>query len=241
MAAPVVEGAGLSRRFAAVTALADLDLEVHAGESLTIFGPNGAGKTTLIKILSAILRPTRGTLRLFGAPAGRPLQSRRVGLVSHGSSLYGDLTALENLAFYGRLFGVESPEARIAELLAEVELSAWKDRRVRTFSRGMEQRLALARAFLHDPDLLLLDEPYTGLDPRAAEQLQQILSRFHRRRRTIVLTTHDIGRGLEVCDRAAILAAGRLVWHSGRFVPGPQEMAKIYDREVAAASARSGH
>ena len=99
----------------------------------------------------------------------------------------------------------------------------------------MEQRLALARAFLHDPDLLLLDEPYTGLDPQVVAHLQEILIRFHRRGKAIVLTTHDIGRGLEVCDRAAILRGGRLVWHSGRFVPGAQEMARIYDRQASGA------
>jgi ABC-type multidrug transport system ATPase subunit len=116
-----------------------------------------------------------------------------------------------------------------------VEIEAWRERPVKSFSRGMEQRLALARAFLHDPDLLLLDEPYSGLDPRAGDHLQEILQRFHRRGKTIVLTTHDIGRGLEVCDRAAILRDGRMVWQSGRFVPGLQEMARIYDRQASAS------
>jgi ABC-type multidrug transport system ATPase subunit len=118
-------------------------------------------------------------------------------------------------------------------MLDEVGLGRWRDRPVRSFSSGMEQRLALARAFLHDPDLLLLDEPYTGLDPQAVAHLQEILVRFHGRGKTIVLTTHDIGHGLEVCDRAAILTGGRLAWHSGRFVPGPLEMARIYEREVS--------
>jgi heme exporter protein A len=98
----------------------------------------------------------------------------------------------------------------------------------------MEQRLALARAFLHDPDLVLLDEPYSGLDPQAIAHLQEILARIHRRGKTIVLTTHDIGHGVEICDHAAILSGGRLVWHSGRFVPGPSEMTAIYERQVGA-------
>jgi len=229
----VVEAVGLGRQFASLRALHGLDLEVHGGESIAIFGPNGAGKTTLIKLLATVLKPTEGKLRLFGSERPEPSVRRRIGVVSHGSFLYGELTAVENLRFYARLFSVTDAERRISEMLAEVGLDTRKDRPVRTFSSGMEQRLALARAFLHDPDLLLLDEPYTGLDPQAVAHLQEILVRFHRRGKTIVLTTHDIGHGLEVCDRAAILAAGRLGWHSGRFVPGPLEMARIYEREVS--------
>ena len=236
MAESVVAAVRLGRAFGAQRALSDLDLEIHAGESLTIFGPNGAGKTTLVKLLGTVLQPTAGTLRLFGQDAVNkpsPAARRRIGVVSHASFLYGDLTAVENLRFYAKLFAVANPESRIDEMLAEVGLAAWRERPLRSFSSGMAQRLALARAFLHDPELLLLDEPYTGLDPQAVAHLQEILIRFHGRGRTIVLTTHDIARGLEVCDRAAILAGGRLVWHSGRFVPGAQEMARIYEREVS--------
>jgi heme exporter protein A len=233
MAASVVEAVRLGRRFGSVSALADLDLTVHAGESLTMFGPNGAGKTTLVKLLATVLRPTAGSLRLFGEGGASRSARRRIGVVSHGSFLYGALTAAENLRFYARLFAVADAEARIDEMLGEVGLGAWRERPLASFSSGMAQRLALARAFLHDPDLLLLDEPYTGLDPQAVAHLQEILLRFHRRGKTIVLTTHDIAHGLEVCDRAAILAGGRLVWHSGRFVPGTQEMARIYERQVA--------
>jgi heme exporter protein A len=235
MAESVVEARGLGKRFVSVRALSDVDLDVHAGESLAIFGPNGAGKTTLIKLFSTILEPSSGRLRVFGEERPRPEVRRRIGLVSHGSFLYGDLTAEENLRFYAGLYGVAADPARIGVLLAEVGLEAWRGRPLKTFSRGMEQRLALARAFLHDPELLLLDEPYSGLDPRAVAHLQEILLRFHRRGKAIVLTTHDIGRGLEVCDRASILRGGRLVWHSGRFVPGPQEMARIYERQTSGA------
>ena len=235
MAELVVEAVGLSRRYGSLGALTDLDFEIRAGESLAIFGPNGAGKTTLVKLLAAVLRPTSGRLRLFGEERPGPELRRRIGLVSHGSFLYGELTAAENLRFYAALYGIADAEARVAAMLAEVEVEAWQERPVKSFSRGMEQRLALARAFLHDPDLLLLDEPYSGLDPRAGDHLQQILLRFHRRGKTIVLTTHDIGRGLEVCDRAAMLRGGRMVWHSGRFVPGPQEMARIYEQQASAS------
>jgi heme exporter protein A len=235
MAESVVEARGLGKRFSSIRALSDVDLEVRSGESLTIFGPNGAGKTTLIKLFSTILEPSAGRLRLFGEEHPPPTIRRRIGLVSHGSFLYGDLTAEENLRFYAGLYGVGANRSRIAELLSEVGLEAWRGRRLKTFSRGMEQRLALARAFLHDPELLLLDEPYSGLDPQAVGHLQEILVRFHSRGKAIVLTTHDIGRGLEVCDRAAILRGGRVVWHSGRFVPGPQEMARIYERQAIGA------
>jgi heme exporter protein A len=230
---PVVEAVGLGRRFASVRALDRLDLQIHSGESLTIFGPNGAGKTTLVKLLATVLRPSEGALRLFGEDRPGTALRQRIGVVSHGSFLYGDLTAHENLAFYARLFRIAGASARIAEMLDEVGLAGWRDRPLRTFSSGMQQRLALARAFLHDPDLLLLDEPYTGLDPQAVAHLQEILIRFHRRGKTLLLTTHDIRHGLEVCDRAAILCAGRLTWHSGRFVPGAAEMTRIYEREVA--------
>jgi heme exporter protein A len=235
MAEPVVEAEGLGRRYGSLRALVDLELALCAGESLAIFGPNGSGKTTLIKLLATLLRPTSGRLRIFGEERPGPELRRRIGLVSHGSFLYGDLTAAENLRFYASLYRVADVETRVAAMLAEVEVEAWRERPVKSFSRGMEQRLALARAFLHDPDLLLLDEPYSGLDPRAGDHLQEILQRFHARGKTIVLTTHDIGRGLEVCDRAAILRGGRLVWQSGRFVPGLQEMARIYDRQASAS------
>ena len=232
MADVVVEGVGLGRQYATVRALRGLDLEIRRGESVTIFGPNGAGKTTLVRLLATLLRPTEGRLALFGDASPGAAVRRRIGLVSHGSFLYGDLTALENLLFYAELFSIPDPRQRADEALDEVGLRDFAGRPVRAFSRGMEQRLALARAFLHDPDLYLLDEPYSGLDPQAVSRLQEILVRLHRRGKTVVLTTHDVARGLEVCDRALILAGGRLVWHSGRLVPGAQEMTRIYEREV---------
>ena len=232
MSVPIVEGRRLGHRFGPAWALRELDVLVRRGESLAIFGPNGAGKTTLLKLLSGVLRPTEGTLAVFGQTTPTTALRRRIGLVSHGSFLYPDLTARENLAFYAALFEVAERERRIDEMLAAVELEPWASRPVRTFSRGMEQRLALARAFLHRPDLLLLDEPYSGLDPQAVARLQAILARAHADGQTIVLTTHDIENGLEVCDHAAILHGGRMAWASGRFLPGPREMARIYHREV---------
>jgi heme exporter protein A len=228
----VVEARGVGRRFGPVCALAGLDVTIRRGESLAVFGPNGAGKTTFLKLLSGVLRPTEGTLAIFGESRSSAAVRRRIGLVGHGSFLYPDLSARENLAFYAALFGVADRERRIDEMLAAVDLEPWASRPVRTFSRGMEQRLALARAFLHRPQLLLLDEPYSGLDPQAVRRLQAILSRAHADGQTIVLTTHDIEHGLEVCDHAAILHRGAMAWVSGRFLPGPNEMARIYHREV---------
>lgn len=228
----MVEAIGLGRRFGSLRALRDLDLRIQPGGALAVFGPNGAGKTTLMRLLSTAIRQTEGTLRLFGQPEASGEVRKRIGLLSHGTFLYGDLTGVENLRFFGALFQVQRIDAQIAEGLARVGLTEWQDRPVRTYSQGMKQRLALARAFLHDPDLLLLDEPYSGLDPHAVRHLQTILAAVHRRGKTIVLTTHDLEHGLEICDQAAILAGGRLVWHSDRFVPGPREMAQIYERQV---------
>jgi heme exporter protein A len=228
----VIDATGLGKSFGAVHALQDLDLQVRGGESVAIFGRNGAGKTTLMRILAGLLLPTRGQLRIFGQAASVPSTRREVGLVNHGSCLYRDLTAGENLEFYGRLFGLADLAQRVEQVLIDVDLQPWRDRAVRTFSRGMEQRLALARAFLHEPSLLLLDEPYSGLDPQAAVRLQEILMTRHAAGSTIVLTTHDLARGLEVCDHAILLESGLEVWHSGRFVPGVQEMTRIYEREI---------
>ena len=228
----VVVGRALGKSFGPVHALRSLDLRIRRGESVTVFGPNGAGKTTLVRILAGLVAPSRGELRLFGcSPRAREVRGR-VGLVTHGSCLYAELSARENLRFYGKLFGVGDLEHRIQEVLEEVDLGAWADRAVRTYSRGMEQRLALARAFVHEPELLLLDEPFSGLDPQAAERLQRILFARHSRGTTIFLTTHDIPRGLEVCDHVLLLSGGREVWHSDAYVPGIEEMTRIYAKTV---------
>jgi len=216
---PPLRAEGVVRGFGGVRVLTGVDLTVEAGEVVVLLGPNGAGKTTLLRILALLLAPTGGRLVLFGTDAARAPAAlrRRIGYAGHEISCYPDLSGAENLAFYAQLFGVAEPAARIARLLAWAGLDGVGRRPVRTFSRGMSQRLALARALLHEPDLLLLDEPFSGLDPDAVERLQQQLLELRAAGHSIVLATHDVDRAVPVASRLAILHRGRIAWaHEGR-------------------------
>ena len=206
-----VEAHGLVKQFGNRRGLDGVDLEVPAGAFLSVFGPNGAGKTTLLRMLALLSRPTRGSLRLLGVDALEDADAlrSRVGLISHTSMLYGDLTARENLEFFSSLYGAPD-RARIDELLRLVELDHRRNDCVRTFSRGMQQRLSIARALINDPELVLLDEPYSGLDPHAAELFDGLIARV-RARRTFIMVSHDLDRGFELCTHALILARGRVV------------------------------
>jgi heme exporter protein A len=214
----MIEVRGLVKFFGAKVALDGVDLDVGEGEFLTLVGPNGAGKTTLIRVLSTLTKPTEGSVRVAGYDLGGQGTEvrRRVGLASHQTLLYGDLSAEENLRFYGRMYEVPDLEQRIASLLQRVGLEHRRHDLVRTFSRGMQQRLSIARALLHDPAILLLDEPYTGLDQQAAEVLREVLADLVGRSRTVLMTTHNLERGLELCDRAAILFNGRIVHQASK-------------------------
>ncbi len=209
---PILSASGLTRRFGARVALAGVDLEVRRGESVAIFGPNGAGKTTLLRLLSSGLRPHAGTIEFDGRPVtgGDPALRGRFGLLSHQTFLYDDLTAKENLVFYGRLHGVPDPDARAEALLHEVGLARRALDPVRAFSRGMQQRLALARALVHAPELLFLDEPLSGLVPRAAASLRGSLRGYVEAGGTLLLTTHDVDEGLRLCGRWIFLSRGRV-------------------------------
>jgi heme exporter protein A len=213
-----VEVRGLVKSFGSKVALEGVDLDVAEGEVLTLVGPNGAGKTTFIRVLATLTRPTQGSVRVAGYDlAGQGTEvRRRIGLASHQTLLYGDLSAEENLRFYGRMYEVPDLEARITALLQRVGLEHRRRDLVRTFSRGMQQRLSLARALLHDPAILLLDEPYTGLDQQAAGVLREVLVALVGRSRTVLMTTHNLERGLEFCDRAAILVNGRIVYQADK-------------------------
>lgn len=195
-------------------ALCDVTLTVKAGTFLTFFGPNGSGKSTLLQILARLTVPTSGRINLFGANAdaqGEEIR-KRIGFLSHTSFLYPSLTAVENLTFYAKMFGIAPVENRIEVVLHDVDLSARQHDLVRTFSRGMQQRLALARALLHHPELLLLDEPYAGLDGAGVKLLQRMLAALHVEGRTILVTTHQHEIGLQQCDQAAVLVQGRLIY-----------------------------
>jgi heme exporter protein A len=214
----MIQVRNLSKSFGSRAALAAVDLSIGAGEFVTLMGPNGAGKTTLLRILATLARPTSGTVRIAGLdPTRDGTQVRqRIGFLSHRTLLYEDLTAEQNLRFYARMYGLDDGPARVQDLLQRVGLATRHHDLVRTFSRGMQQRLALARAVLHRPQVLLLDEPYTGLDPLAAQVLTGLLTELTGEGCTTLLTTHDLGRGLEVGRRVVVLARGRLVYDERR-------------------------
>ncbi|RLC98640.1 MAG: heme ABC exporter ATP-binding protein CcmA [Chloroflexi bacterium] len=216
---PMIRVRGLEKTFGNTVALCGVDLDVAGGEFLIVVGPNGAGKTTLIRVLATLSRPTAGEVRIGGLDTVHDAVAirRRLGMVSHQPLLYEDLTAAENLAFYGRMYDVPNLPRRIKELLDQVGLIARGDDAVRTFSRGMQQRLAIARALLHDPPLLLMDEPFTGLDQQAAAMLSRVLESVGTSgARTVVMTTHDLERGLAMGDRLVILARGQIVYQARR-------------------------
>ncbi len=206
-----LEAIGLVRNFGGLRAVDGVSFQLQPGELLTVFGPNGAGKTTLLRMLAGVMRPNSGHVRVAGAPADVASRDwrHRVGIVSHQSLLYGRLTITENLMFYGRLFGLTDLKTRIPERLESMGLSDRAGTLVRELSRGLKQRVALARALLHDPEVVLLDEPYTGLDPYASAVLHEQLAALKGGLRTVVLVTHNLKQGLELADRVAIQVRGR--------------------------------
>jgi heme exporter protein A len=200
----------LVKRFGPKTILRNLTLQVAPGEFVAILGPNGAGKTTLLRILSSLSRPSFGEVWIAGyrLPDQAAVVRRRLGVVSHLPLLYGDLTAEENLIFYGRMYGLARLENRVKEVLDLVDLSARRRDLVRTFSRGMQQRLAIGRAVLHDPEVMLFDEPHTGLDQDASEMLDTVLHQVAARGRTVVMTSHDLARVSDLASRFDVLSKG---------------------------------
>lgn len=209
--AAVVRAEGLVKAFGDRKALGGVSFELPAGSFLSIFGPNGAGKTTLLRILSTLSRPSAGKLSVLGIDAlENPGDLRaRIGLISHKPMVYGDLSASENLEFFARLYGTPD-KGRIRELLQLVELDHRRNDAARTFSRGMTQRLSIARALVNDPDLVLLDEPYSGLDPHAMQLFDELIERV-RDGRTFVMVSHDLDKGLSLCTHALVLARGKVV------------------------------
>ena len=213
MIEPAIAATDLSRRFGQIQALRGVDLRLEPGERLALFGANGAGKTTLLRILGLGLAPDSGSLSIDGMDGKRDaFQARaRIGWLAHACLLYDDLTARQNLEFWGRLYGVDQVERRAEELLHEMGLDVYVDEPAGILSRGMLQRLSLARALVHDPALLLLDEPFTGLDPKAADGLKQRLKGTESTQRSVVLATHRVEDGLALTDRWIMLARGRVV------------------------------
>jgi heme exporter protein A len=213
---PIIEVDNLCKKFGRRRVLNGINLKVFPGDFLTIFGSNGAGKTTLLKILSTLILPSSGKASISGFDIKEDSNEVRaqIGLISHNSYLYPDLTAYENLRFYAKMFGINHLEKKIAELLELVELEHRKFDLVRTFSWGMQQRLSIARALLHDSSILFLDEPYSGLDVHASEILDRVLVNLKSQNHTFVMTTHDLIKGLEACSRVAILNTGTIVYET---------------------------
>ncbi len=205
---------GLTKRYGRVAALRSVNLSVAPGECVAIFGRNGAGKSTFLQVAGSLIRSYEGTLSIFGEDIRRAnLETRRaVGFVLHDICLYSDLSVLDNLRFFARLYGVPDPEARARELLERVELSARAASTVRELSRGMKQRAAIARALVHDPKLLLLDEPFTGLDEISSQSLATMLRDFAAAGGTVLMSTHDVERAYPVATRAIILERGALTY-----------------------------
>ena len=199
------------KRFGVLPALDGVDLEVEPGCLLAVVGPNGAGKSTLLSLLAGLARPTAGEVSIGGVAAHLPGARARVGLVAHATFLYGALTARENLVFAARLYGVADPQRRAEALLEEQGLQEVGDRPVSAFSQGMSRRLSIARSLVHEPEVLLLDEPFSGLDRMAGRRLAERLGSLRRAGRALVLVTHDVENAVRLADRAVVLAQGRVV------------------------------
>ena len=207
---------GVTKSFGNIHALRGIDLKVKKGEFLTVFGPNGAGKTTLIKLLATLTKPTSGNVSIANHDIKKEPDKVRalIGAISHDPYLYGNLSALENIKFFASMFGISQVTEKAIEVIKQVGLESRMHDLVRTFSRGMQQRLAVARAIVHEPKILLLDEPYTGLDQHGARIFGELLKWLKTENRTIVMTTHNLPEGLEISDRVAILDGGKIVYES---------------------------
>lgn len=206
-----IEAKKLTKAFGSRKAVDKVSFELPQGAFLSVFGPNGAGKTSLLRMLSTLDRPTEGSAQLMGIDLAEDADAARehIGLISHNPMLYPDLSAEENLLFFAELYGVVDASARVDEMLRAVELSHRRKDAVSTFSRGMTQRLSIARALIHDPQVVFLDEPYSGLDPHAVEVFDELLA-AQREGRTFVMVSHDLNRGFEMCTHALVLARGKV-------------------------------
>ena len=224
----------LKKTYGNFDALRGVSLKIKRGEFFTLFGPNGAGKTTLIKLLATLTTPTSGSLRVFDYDVRSEVQSIRsiIGVISHDTYLYENLSAFENIKFFAELYGLSNIDNRVSTVIEQVGLKSRMHDLVRTFSRGMKQRLTVARAIVHEPKILLLDEPYTGLDLNGAQIFGEMLSDLKSQSRTILMTTHNIDEGLGLSDRVGILVKGKIVFESLSSDLDPLDFKDLYISKV---------
>jgi len=225
----------LVKRFGLKTVLRGVDFEVQPGEFVALLGPNGSGKTTFLRILASLSRPSLGEVNIAGykLPHDAAQVRARLGVVSHLPLLYGDLSAEENLRFYARMYGITNHKLRITEILEIVGLETRRRDLVRTFSRGMQQRLAIGRAVLHDPDVILFDEPYTGLDQDASAMLDDVLKTVAAQGRTVVMTSHDLARSEDLATRFDILSRGVISASASQKELGKTNLLAFYKQALA--------
>jgi heme exporter protein A len=237
---PAVQTTALVKRFGRRAAVSGVDLALAAGSCLAVFGPNGAGKTTLLRLVAGLLKPTSGSVRIQGVDARHEAAARaRVGLISHQSMLYAPLTALENVRFSARLHGLPDPENAARDALAEMGMLDRANLPVRTLSRGLQQRVSIARATVHDPTVVLLDEPYSGLDEGGSSALTTLLHSLRARGATLLLVTHNLSEGLALASHAGIMRDGAFVRFESRAEPAEmdtQRYAAEYRRLVGNVS-----
>jgi heme exporter protein A len=233
----VLQADGLTRSFGGRRAVHSVTLELDAGECLALFGPNGAGKTTLLRLLAGLLKPTSGSARINGQLLRADASARaQVGFISHQSMLYGALTVRENVELAARLYGMGESAAAATEVLGEMRVLERAESPVRSLSRGLQQRVSIARAMVHRPRVLLLDEPYTGLDALGAATLTEMLARLRGDGATLVLVTHNIAEGLEVATQAAVMHRGRVVRRERREELDADRYADAYRELVGGAT-----
>jgi heme exporter protein A len=231
---PYIEARGLVKKFGYKTALRNVDIFLAEGDSLALFGPNGAGKSTLIQVLCSLLQPTAGSVRIAGYEARRDREAlhQLIGFIAHQTFLYPFLTAYENLKFYGSMYGVARLNFRITEVLDLVGLSDYRNNVVQNFSRGMQQRLSIGRAIIHDPMVIFLDEPFTGLDQQGREDFIKLILQFRDQGKTVIMASHHLHLGLELCDRAAILKSGKIVYLQDVAHIAKNDFKQIYSQQV---------
>lgn len=215
MSEPLIQFSKVNKKYGHIQALKDVSVSFDKGEFISIFGPNGAGKSTFLKLLCTMTAPSSGEILYENVPLKKLTDDfrSRFGVISHQPFLYSELTAMENLRFYAKLYGVKNIDDRIKELLDKVELYKRRNDKVRGYSRGMLQRLSITRALLHSPDIVVLDEPYTGLDVHASGILTRILTELFDNKHTIIMVTHNIKQGYDASSRLAIIRRGQLVFN----------------------------